>query len=197
MRKSARTRQYIIEQTAEIFNKRGFEGTSLSSLQDATGLTKGSLYGNFKDKEEIAFEAFAYAMKVTRDAVNKKVATKTTAKGKLLAILSFYSQYVFNSPIPGGCPLLNNAVEADDFHLSFRTMVSHEIDLTINAIADLIEEGKKKMEFNKDIRSLETAYILFTSIEGAIMVSRVSGSEKAMRVVVAHCKSILDQISLK
>ncbi len=56
--KAERTRQYIIASTAEIFNKKGYEGTSLTDLTSATKLTKGSIYGNFRNKEEVAAAAF-------------------------------------------------------------------------------------------------------------------------------------------
>ena len=51
--KSFETKQYILEKIAPIFNKNGYAGTSLSDVTKATGLTKGAIYGNFKDKEEI------------------------------------------------------------------------------------------------------------------------------------------------
>ena len=52
--RSEKTRQLIIETAAPIFNKKGYAGTSLSDLTQATGLTKGSIYGNFKNKDEVA-----------------------------------------------------------------------------------------------------------------------------------------------
>ena len=58
MSKAEKTRQFIIEKTAPIFNKKGFAGTSLSDMTEATGLTKGSIYGNFADKDEVAMAAF-------------------------------------------------------------------------------------------------------------------------------------------
>ena len=43
MTKADRTRSYIIEQVAPIFNKKGVHGTSLSDITNATGLTKGAI----------------------------------------------------------------------------------------------------------------------------------------------------------
>ncbi len=197
MKKSARTRQFIISTTAPLFNKQGFWGTSLSDLQVATGLTKGSLYGNFSDKEEIAREAFYYAMQQTRAFVRDRMNRKETARGKLIALLSFYSDYVFNPPIPGGCPLLNSAVEADDFNLTMKEAVAEEIAKTIGSIAELLELGKRSGEFRRDFKVKELATVFFTSVEGAIMVSRVSGTDTAMKIVVRHCKGLLDQITIK
>jgi TetR/AcrR family transcriptional regulator, transcriptional repressor for nem operon len=193
--KSDTTRQYIIEKTAPVFNKHGFDGATLGLLQEATGLTKGSLYGNFTDKQSIAKEAFRYSMEKVREFVGGKVHVQRSSKQKLLALLTFYSEYVFNPPIAGGCPLLNNAVEADDHHTFMRKTVSAEIDKTISFISSLLEDGKRNGEFRKNIKCAELATVFFTSIEGAIMVSRVSGSDTAMKSVIRHCKNLLDTIS--
>ncbi len=63
MSKAEETRAYIIEKTAHIFNKKGFEGTSLSDMTSATGLTKGSIYGNFANKDEVALEVFDFNLR--------------------------------------------------------------------------------------------------------------------------------------
>ena len=59
MTKSERTRQFIIERSAALFNRKGYAGTSLNDIIEVTGLSKGGIYGNFKKgKEEIAVAAF-------------------------------------------------------------------------------------------------------------------------------------------
>ena len=60
MSTAEKTRQFIIESTAEIFNKKGYAGTSLAHISEATGLTKGSIYGNFANKYEVAKEVFLF-----------------------------------------------------------------------------------------------------------------------------------------
>jgi AcrR family transcriptional regulator len=195
MTKAERTRQFIIEQTAPVFNQQGFAGTSLTHLQAATGLTKGSLYSHFEDKEAMAVAAFQYSMEKVKAAIADRVGKKVTARDKLMSLLSFFSEYVFTPPIEGGCPLLNNAVEADDHHKSFKRAVSREILKAVLFIADLLEEGKSNGEFIRKFDSRATAFVCFSAIEGAIMISRVSSSDEAMKAVVKHCSFILDQIT--
>ena len=196
MTKAERTRQYIIRKTAPLFNKKGYEATSLSDLIDVTGLTKGALYGNFKDKEEISMEAFKYSMQKVRELVSKEMEGSITYKQQLFALLDFYSNYVFNPPIAGGCPLLNNAVEADDFHTSMRRVVVKELVRTVDFIESLISKGVVAGEFKTEIKSHELAYSFFCSVEGAIVFSRVERSREPMDIVVRHCKSIVEQISI-
>ena len=195
MAKAEKTRQHIIEKTAPLFNRKGFEGTSLADLTEATGLTKGALYGNFHDKDEIALEAFQYAIKKVRETVKAELTGLSSPKKQLIALLDFYAGYVFDPPIAGGCPLMNTAVEADDYRLTMRRVVVKELLATINFIRDLIQEGIQQKEFHADIDPLEIAYTLFCAIEGALMFSRVERSREPMDIIIRHCKKILDQIS--
>ncbi len=58
--KAERTKQFIVEKTALVFNIKGYAGTSINDLMTATGLSKGSIYGNFENKDEVAVAAFDY-----------------------------------------------------------------------------------------------------------------------------------------
>jgi len=195
MSKASRTRQFIIDRSAPLFNTKGFSGTSLTDLTKATGLTKGALYGNFEGKEEIAVAVFQHSMNKVRDTVQSKLENQKSAKDKLLGLLEFYAQYVMSSPIPGGCPIMNNAVDADDYNSFMKKAVVKEIRRTTSFIKELLEKGKEKGEFRADIKSDELALLFFCSIEGAIVVSRVSSSDTAMKLVVEHFKCIIEEIS--
>ncbi len=161
----------------------------------ATGLTKGSLYGNFRDKEEISAEAFRYSIGKVKQMVRRELDGVITFKKQLYALLDFYGKYVFNPPVAGGCPLLNTAVEADDHHISMRKVVTKELMNTVEFIALLIKQGIDAGEFRRDVKSKELAYTFFCSIEGAIMIARVERSREPMDIVIKHCKNILEQIS--
>jgi TetR/AcrR family transcriptional regulator, transcriptional repressor for nem operon len=193
--KSEKTRQFIIEQTAPLFNKKGFDGTTLSDLTRSTGLTKGALYGNFDNKDDIATEAFKYSVRKVKKLVSDKVAKAPTFKKQLVALLEFYAEYVSKPPVAGGCPLLNSAIEADDHRLTMRKVVAKELMSTIEFIAGLIKKGIKAGEFVNTVKPYELAYVLFCSIEGALMFARVERSREPMEIIVRHCKKIVDQIS--
>lgn len=194
--KSVRTRKMILEKAAPVFNRKGFDGTSLADLESATGLTKGALYGNFQDKETIAVEAFAYAIATVKERMRIALAPIPTFSGKLSAMLDFFARYVFDPPIPGGCPLLNTAVEADDERTIMRPRVASEIMDTVDFITGLLENGIRAGEFRKDTNARELAYIFFCAIEGAIMFSRVEGTGEPMQIIINHCKNKLELISI-
>ncbi len=195
MTKAERTRMFIVEKTAPLFNARGYDGTSLSDLTEATGLTKGALYGHFANKDDMAVAAFRYSIQKVKIMARESMKGAVTYREQLISLLDFYARYVSNPPIRGGCPLLNTAVEADDHHISLRPVVARELVNTVNFIAHLLDSGVAAGEFKKKINSREIAFVIFCCVEGALMFSRAERSPEAMDLVVNHLKGIIEQIS--
>lgn len=194
-KKSARTKAFIREQAAPIFNKKGFDGTSLGDLTAATGLTKGALYGNFKDKEGIAVAAFSYSMQHIREVMSARIGALRSNKQKLVELLNFFSEYVMHPPIPGGCPMINYAVDADDNHRFMRKTVVKEMQSTMDFIRITLDRGVQSGEFNDSFDATAMSQFFFCAIEGAIVVSRVAGTAAPMKAVVKHCRMLLDNLS--
>lgn len=192
--KSDKTKQYILTITAPIFNTKGFEGTSMTDLTASTGLTKGALYGNFYNKEDLAMEAFKYSVRKVKELVKQRVESEVTYKRQLRAMLDFFAEYVFHPPVEGGCPLLNTAVQSNQFP-GVRRVVVKELMSTVMFIYNLLNKGINAGEFRKDINARELAYTIFCSIEGAIMFSRAEHSEEPMKIIVKHCKKLVNEIS--
>jgi AcrR family transcriptional regulator len=112
--KAEKTKEFIIAKAAPLFNKKGYAGTSMSDIMKATGLAKGGLYGNFESKDEIAALAFEYSYNQLKEDIGQKVRAKKTGVEKLLTVLQYHKNYTVSSPIDGGCPLMNTAIDADD-----------------------------------------------------------------------------------
>src|SRR4051812_13773549 len=114
MNKSAKTKAFIIERSAPLFNKKGYAGTSMSDLVAATGLTKGAIYGNFENKDEVALEVFEYNVRRLHKRWQEAMSFHRTASAKMIGFVEYYRYNWLGMAERGGCPLLNAAVEADD-----------------------------------------------------------------------------------
>jgi AcrR family transcriptional regulator len=51
--KRARTRKKLIEAAAAVIGEKGFDRASLEEIAGRAGMTRGAVYGNFKDKDEL------------------------------------------------------------------------------------------------------------------------------------------------
>ena len=193
MTKSERTRQFIIEQSAAIINKKGVAGTAISDLMEATKLAKGGIYGNFESKEEICAEAFDYLTNTVGRGLDQAIATKQTAREKLFTLLDYYHDNLASGET-GGCPLLNFGTEADDTNPELKQRVAKAIKRSQARMSKLIEEGQAAGEFNKRADASLFALKMFAMIEGAIFASRVTNSKAMMKSVVDLLKKEIDAL---
>ncbi|HEX8060491.1 MAG TPA: TetR/AcrR family transcriptional regulator [Cyclobacteriaceae bacterium] len=189
--KSERTRQFIIEQAAPIFNTKGFAGTSMSDILEATGLAKGGLYGNFESKEEIAREAFKYSFEKAYSGVVAAAATKESPFEKLIAICEYYKDYTKNSPVDGGCPILNYSIEADDTMPRLKKDVRVALERQLNDLCRVIEKGKRVGEIRKDVNSEKYAALIYSQIEGAIFLAKALDDHKKLNQSLEFLKSLI------
>jgi len=194
MSKADRTRQFIIETAAPIFNKKGVAGTSISDIMEATHLAKGGVYGNFENKDQICLEVFNYLAKSLSDAIYKSLAGKTTAKEKLFALFNFYKDRLFKSN-SGGCPILNFGTEADDTNPVIKNQVKEAIETSQSRIAGLVKLGIANGEFKATFDAEIFAVKAFAMIEGAMMISRVQSSNHQMVLITDLLKAEIEQNS--
>jgi AcrR family transcriptional regulator len=195
--KAARTRQQIIEKTAPLFNSKGYAATSISDILELTGLTKGSIYGNFNSKDEIVEEAFTYNADKLGAAMNHYIARHATAKEKLMAIIDFYSDAWRCVTINGGCPLMNAATEADDNLTFLKTQVRNRFGKLHNTITQILNKGIQHGEFEKNIDSGEYATLIISLIEGGILLSRVYNSKKKFDIALDRIRKIIREEILR
>jgi TetR/AcrR family transcriptional repressor of nem operon len=190
--KADKTRQFIIERSAPIFNKKGYAGTSMADILEATGLAKGGIYGNFGSKDEIALEAFEYSYSQLREALRFKIKQERTSKNKLFAILQYYHNYTLEPAVDGGCPLLNTAIESDD-HIPFlKEKAKKALKEMLDGLEHIIQKGIEYKEFRKDIVPVREAEMIYALIEGGIMMSKLSGNPKILNRLLDSMKQQIE-----
>jgi TetR/AcrR family transcriptional repressor of nem operon len=178
MTKAERTREFIIEKAAPIFNTKGYAGTSLNDLIEVTGLTKGSIYGNFENKDEVAIAVYEHNIKRFAGKLDEACVGKKSASDKLVAITEYYKRNWQTISQRGGCPFLNASVEADDNLPFLRKHVQNSIKAWSLRFSKIIDEGVKQGEFKKAIPSNEYAYAIIALLEGGIMLAKIENTPK-------------------
>jgi TetR/AcrR family transcriptional repressor of nem operon len=192
--KAERTKQYIVEKTAPIFNMKGYAGTSLNDMIGATGLTKGSIYGNFVNKDDVALAAFDFNLNQVEQVIRNEMSRRSTYREKLLAYTKVYENFL-EFPFPkGGCPILNTAVEADDTHPELRERAREAIINWKNAITKLIQKGIGNNEFRTDVEPEEVALTIIATIEGAMMITKLTGKLNYRSVMMKSVDKMINDL---
>jgi TetR/AcrR family transcriptional repressor of nem operon len=189
MLKGERTRQRIIAKAAPLFNRRGYDGCSMQDISAATGLEKGSLYSHFATKEELAVAAFdhAWAQTCSARAGNLDQASNSVDKLKL-HITNFVSKPSF----PGGCPMLNTVLDADDGNSALRHRAEGAMRDWVGFLADITRAGQAKGEIRSTLNPEELAILIISLLEGAFVSSRLQRSRDALVLAQQHLDSYLE-----
>jgi TetR/AcrR family transcriptional repressor of nem operon len=166
--KAERTTAYIIETVAPIFNRQGYIGTSLSDLTEATGLTKGAIYGNFDNKERIAIQAYHHNSQRLLNALRQIISNTGDVADILLQITSFYRNYDLFTKDMGGCPLINTGIDALYNNRGLSQAVSETVRNIETDIAELLDRGMKSGKLKLTVAPIIFARQFFTMIQGAV-----------------------------
>ncbi len=190
-KKSAYTKQFIIETVAPVFNKYGYAATSLSDITKATGLTKGAIYGNFQNKEEIAQEAYNYNIKIVLRAIAQILNEEKSPSKKLFKLTEFYRDYKKYITKFGGCPILNIGIDSKHQNPLLLERVKYSINKIESFIALIIEKGIEHNEIKKEIDSQKYARRILALIEGSIFMWITMNKEDYLIDMMDHIDEMI------
>jgi AcrR family transcriptional regulator len=106
------TRQNIIEKSMQLFSVKGYFNTSIAGIVKATGLTKGGLYGHFRNKEEIWYAVYDECVRIWKGVVFQGVRDISDPLGRIERVLeNSLTNYLGAGVFEGGCFLFNALVE--------------------------------------------------------------------------------------
>jgi TetR/AcrR family transcriptional regulator, transcriptional repressor for nem operon len=186
MSKAQVTRNFIIQQAAEVFNQQGYQGASMSDIMEATHLKKGGIYNHFQSKDELALAAFDYAVDQVRKRYSVALRGKRHALDRLQAIVETFCATAASPPIKGGCPLLNTAIESDDTHPALRDRTQQAMTHWQTMICKVIRGGIQRQELRAETNPETVATILTASLEGALMMSQLYGDRIHLERTKSH-----------
>jgi AcrR family transcriptional regulator len=157
-------RERILAAAADVFGKRGFNGTVMADIAAAANIGKGTLYEYFDSKEALFFGVFEWLSNVMTQRARVSLGALTgSAKERLIALgeslfedwaemKMFFSLVMeFWAASASGSPKLRERLK-DHFHTvysAFRGLVSQ-----------LIGEGIERGEFQPDINTEAVASVL-------------------------------------
>ena len=189
------TRRRIVERSAPVFNRHGYSGTSMSEVMAATGLEKGGIYRHFASKQGLAAAAFDYAWKTASEPRRRGVDECATSLDKLLLLVRNFVEHP--GVVPGGCPLLNTAVDSDDGNAVLRGKAHAALDQWREFLADIVRQGQESRELRPSLDAEGVATVIIASLEGAVMMSRLEKTREPLVAVGKHLAGYLQSLKFE
>lgn len=193
MTKGQQTKETILRETAQLFNRRGFFGAALSDVMAVTGLEKGGIYNHFKSKDDLAIQAFEYAVDLVRREITLAVKEKKHSVDRLKALITVFRREAEGFPLAGGCPVMNTAIEADDAHPILRARAQKAMDEWHHFVQRTVQRGKEKGEIKPGVNGEMLSFILISTMEGALMQSKLYGHLKPIDKAMSYLNEYLER----
>ena len=192
MTKGQQTRLGIIQKAVPLLNTKGYEGTSLSDLMKATGLQKGGIYRHFSSKEQLAGEAFDYSWATAVRGRLEGLAEVPDCVNRLKKMIDNFVE-LRAGLVPGGCPLMNTAVEADDGNALLRAHAKNALQAWTLRISRIASEGIQKKQIDPHIQPRKLSQLIIASLEGALLLSRLQKNDEPLRGMQQHLVNYLEE----
>jgi TetR/AcrR family transcriptional repressor of nem operon len=191
VRKGEQTRQENIRKAAPIFNQKGYSGTALSDLMRATGLEKGGIYRHFESKQELARDAFDHAWKLAMDTRFDGTQEIPNTVDRLIQVVRNFRDRRAGL-VPGGCPLLNTAIDSDHCNPQLRAKARQALRSWLDRLRSIVEEGQGRGEVRPDVDSAELATLIASTLEGSSVVSRLQRRDDPLDLACRHLEEHLE-----
>ena len=195
--KAAITSKYIIETVAPVFNRSGYAGTSMSDLTKATGLTKGAIYGNFKNKEHLAIEAFNYNVRKVIWKLADRMNAVESASEKFAVMTNFYREYYDYTMAFGGCPILNVGIDSKDSNPELYARVVVVLSKLKKNLEQIVVLGIEQGEFKEDLDPVRLGGRMVSMIQGAIFSSILLKDKNHLLQMMDHFDAMVKDEMMK
>ncbi len=186
MAKDTRTR--MIETTARLLQHRGYHGTSLSDILEASGAARGSLYFHFPGgKDQLVMEATRAAVDEATHALRDTLAnTRNPAKG-VRAYAEAAAQLMQQSDFTFGCPVAPVILDASgglaELAALCREAFETWTDMLTNAFAGAGMPAR---------RAATLAPTVIAAIEGALLLARAYRDCRPLRTIGAELETAVE-----
>jgi len=175
-------REDIISKGQEIFRKNGYHATGVSEILSSCGISKGTFYNYFENKEEFGIAC----LKSYSSQVSKLIGTYTgfTSQTASKRLLRYFEQLIKINQKEGsnnGCLLMNFATELAGNETNMANVVRDEFAGWIRQLTPTVEEAQRQGEISDKLSASVIARMLYYEIYGGFVEMKALHSTNRMQ----------------
>ena len=170
------TRDLVIEVATRLIHLKGYQGTSLDDVLSASGVGKGNFYHYFKSKEDLGYAILDRVVDAFLErSLEPCFADHDSSRlGQIRCFLGRVRDGVHARNCVGGCVFGNLAAELADVHEGFRARLAGLFSRWRERLTKALQEAQHRGEVNAECRPDAVAHFLVASLEGAMLLTKVT-----------------------
>jgi AcrR family transcriptional regulator len=193
--KGTRTRRKIIENSLQLFSVKGYYNTSVSDILDATGLTKGGLYGHFASKEDIWYAVYDEAVGIWKGLVFKGIRSDADPLERVEKFIeNDLINYLGADVFEGGCFFLNMLVELSGQSASMSRQILRGFVRLSALLRSWLQEAAREGLLKEALDLKETANFIIISLNGAAALYISSRDRSILEQTIRQLRFFIRQL---
>jgi len=189
------TRQNITKKSLQVFSVKGYFNTSISDILEATGLTKGGLYGHFASKEDIWYAVYDEAVKIWRTIVFKDIKNISNPLERIEVTIEHHlTNYLGEDVFDGGCFFVNMLVEISGQSEKMSNHILRGFVQFSRLLRTWLEDAGDKGLLKEGLNYREISNFIIISLNGAATLYSASKDISIWKETITQMRFYIDQL---
>ena len=164
----AEVRDRILAAARRVVGQRGIHETSMDDIVEASGLSKGAIYGHFESKEQLLLALQDLTLERRIEEVTSRFSDQVSSTERINQLLTTYldwAQAASTDQLRLNIELLLSAAH----RRSLRSRIDARYERHHKLFAGLLRQGRQRGEYRADLDAEGTAAILLALLDGCTL----------------------------
>ncbi|WP_299601226.1 TetR/AcrR family transcriptional regulator [uncultured Aquimarina sp.] len=184
-------RTNVLHNATEVFHKKGYNGTSMQDLVDATGLNRSSIYNSFGSKLGMFMEVLSFYRNNGNKKMGKEIVQNQNALDTLQSIFCWYISDIIEDKDHKGCLIVNCKSEMVNQEPLIRSFMEQNQEQMMAFLEDVVHNGQMEKIVNEDQTAAQYALYLYSSIQGLRMTGILNTNKEELENLIHTILSVL------
>jgi TetR/AcrR family transcriptional regulator, transcriptional repressor for nem operon len=189
------TRTSLLDAALKVIRAKGYSATTVDDVCAAAGVTKGSFFHHFTNKEELAIEATRYWNEMTGALfANAPYQQVQDPRERILAYIDFRAQIVQGDLADVTCLLGTMVQETFDSHPAIRAACREGIEGHARTLVPMIAQAKALYAPGADWNAENLALYTQATLQGAFILAKAQGDSAIAVGFIAHLRDYVQAL---
>jgi TetR/AcrR family transcriptional repressor of nem operon len=190
--KDAETRTRILDTAQDLIQRLGVNAMSYQHISDAVGIRKASIHHHFPTKEKLVDTVLERYSAYFFDLVDNILQSKLSPRGKLQKYIDLFEATLKSDCGDKACLYGMIGAEIETLGLGSAAKVKHFHEGNEARLTKLLVEGIENKTFGFKGDPKVTAALIFSLLEGALLIVRAKGGVKQFRRITSQLMTLLE-----
>ena len=189
--KAIDTKTRILDVAQDLIQRLGVNGMSYKDISEVVGIRKASVHTHFPKKDDLLVALLDRYNDNTLRVLDSIIASGESPEVKLRRYFGLYEATLCSGERDKVCLYAMVGAELTTLNHPLSDRVRNFYQNNIARIAKILDEGKQNNDFQFVGNSLDMATLIFSLLEGGMLIARADGGVEKFRSVIEQLIKLL------